>query len=81
MGMWIYFWVFDTIPKFNLLVFILYQAAFVTIRNGDTSGSSFVSQIVLVSLGFLFFYIKLSIVHSSSVKNHVVSFMGIALNL
>lgn len=38
-------------------------------------------RVVLAILGFLFFPIKLSIVHSRFVKNFVGILMGLALNL
>ena len=51
------------------------------VRDCDASRNSFVVQIVLAILNFLFFHMQSSIVLSRSVKNFGGILSGIALNL
>ena len=53
----------------------------VEIRDGDTSGHSFIRQDCSSYPEFLFSHMKLSIVLSRSAKNCVGILMGIVLNL
>ena len=72
----------------NLSVFIPIPSCFhfcssiieLDVRDGDASGSSFVVQDCF-GYPVLFFYMKLIIVFSESVKNCVGILVGIALNL
>ena len=50
------------------------------VRDCDTSRSSFIVRIVLAFLGFMLFYMKLSIVLSRSVNNFSGIFMIISLD-
>ena len=60
-GVWIYVWVFDLIPLIHLFAFMLipcgmYCYSFVVeleIRDGNTSGSSFIVQGCFSFSGFL----------------------------
>ena len=88
-GMWVYVWVFDSVPLIHLSIFMsiscgLYYYSFVIeleIRDSDISRSSFTIQDCSSYPVFLFSQMKLSIVLSKYVKNCVGILLGIALNL
>lgn len=87
--MWIYVSVFNSIPLTKLSVFMpiprgfCYSSSVVQLKIRMVIPSEFhlLCRIVLVTLGFLLFYMKLHIVLSSSIKNCVGILMEIALNL
>ena len=72
-GVWIYVWVFDSIPLINMSIFVPIPCCFyydisvvsLEIRNGDANLDLLFFMIVLVILYFLCFHMKLKIVPSN----------------
>jgi hypothetical protein len=87
MGIWIYVWVFNSIPLVNDSVLCHYQYHYYSsvlqleVRGNDTSGRAFIVQDCFSKLEFLFFHMKLSTVVLRSIKNYIGILMKIALNL
>jgi hypothetical protein len=77
-GVWVYFWIFDSIPLINLSVSVpkpcgFYQYCSVVqleVKGGDFS----LFRNVLAILGFLFSHMKLRIDLSKSTQKNVLEF-------
>ena len=88
-GVWIYLWAFDFVPLIYISVFVpvpysLDDCSFVVepeVRQVDSSSSILLSQDCFGYLKFFYLYTNCEIICSSSVKNTIVSLIGIALNL
>jgi hypothetical protein len=88
-GMWVHFWVFNSIPLVYLFVVLpvpcrFYHNCFVVqleVRHGDSTRGSFIAENKFCYPMFLLFQMNLHIALSNTVKNGVGILMGIALNL
>jgi hypothetical protein len=88
-GMWIHFWVFNSIPLMYLSATVTVPCSFYHYCSEYSLRSDMVipqevlllMRIVFAILVFLLFQMNLQIALSSSVKNWVGILMGIALNL
>ena len=76
-GVWVHFWVFNSIPLFYLSISVPMPCSFyhycsvvqLEARNADSPRSSFLLRIVFAILGFLLFQMNLQIAHSNSIKD------------
>ena len=87
-GVWIYLWAFYVVPLTYISVFDQYHTVddcgFVVepdVSLVDSSSSILLFKIALSIRGFLYFHTNFEIICSTSVKNTVGSFIGIASNL
>jgi hypothetical protein len=84
-GVRVYFWVFNSIPSFDLSLSVPIPCGFITIalyyRDVILPEIILLFRIVLAILGSLFYHMKLRIGLSMAVKNCVGILMGIALSL
>jgi hypothetical protein len=89
-GVWVHFWVFNSIPLIYLSVAVPVPCSFLNhncsvvqleVWHGDSTTGSLLLRIVFAIIGFLLFQMNLQIALYKSVKNCVGILMGIALNL
>jgi hypothetical protein len=87
-GVWIYSWVFDSIPLINMSVSLPIPGSFdhycfvvqLEVRDGDFSRNFFIVENCFAYCGFIILLMKLRITVSRAIKN-CWNLYGVALNL